>query len=370
MRDLAAFGQSIWLDNIERSMFGSGELRRLIDAGLRGMTSNPTIFEKAIDGGSDYDAQIESIPASVTDPNDLFEALAISDIRSALDAFRSLYDETGGGDGFVSLEVSPRLAHDTDGTIAAARRLWADVDRPNLMIKIPGTAEGAPAITAAIAGGLNVNVTLLFSIAAYERAANAYIAGLEQRAAAGKPVTGIASVASFFLSRIDTKIDTALEAKIAAGQTELEALRGQAAIAQARLAYEHFEKIFSGDRFARLRALGATVQRPLWASTSSKNPHYADLKYVETLVAPDTVNTIPPKTLDALLDHGRIEAGTAKRELAAIPALWNSLANAGISLDAVTDELTAEGVASFAASYDTMLEAIAAKRKQLAGAGV
>jgi len=332
------------------------------------MTSNPTIFEKAIDGGSDYDAQIESLAPTVSDPNTIFEALAIADIRAALDEFRPLYDRTGGGDGFVSLEVSPLLAHDTQGTIAAAKRLWAAVDRPNAMIKIPGTDEGAAAIAATIAAGINVNVTLLFSIAGYERAANAYIAGLEQRAEAGLPLLGLASVASFFLSRIDTEVDTALEVLIARGRVELEALRGKAAIGQAKLAYERFKAIFTGERFKKLEARGAGPQRPLWASTSTKNPHYADLKYVETLVAPETVNTIPPKTLAALLDHGNVVAGTAESDLAGVHAFSVDLANAGISIEDITAELTVAGVKSFAASYDQMLAAIATKQKHFAAA--
>jgi transaldolase len=365
---LAGFGQSIWLDNIERSMFASGELRRLIESGLRGMTSNPTIFEKAIDGGTDYDAQIESLAATVSDPSSIFEALAIDDIRAALDEFRALYDRTGGGDGFVSLEVSPLLAHDTQGTIESAKRLWAAVDRPNLMIKIPGTEEGAAAIAATIAAGISVNVTLLFSIDGYERAANAYVEGLERRAAAGLPLLGLASVASFFLSRIDTEVDDALEAKISAGQVELEELRGKAAIGQAKLAYERFKAIFTSERFKKLEARGAAPQRPLWASTSTKNPHYADLKYVETLVAPNTVNTIPPKTLAALLDHGHITGDTAESDLPGVHAFAADLANAGISIDAITAALTVAGVKSFAASYDQMLAAIATKQKRFAAA--
>jgi len=368
LQELAGFGQSVWLDNIERSMFASGELRKLIDSGLRGMTSNPTIFEKAIDGGTDYDAQIESLSATVSDPNAIFEALAIDDIRAALDEFRALYDRTGGGDGFVSLEVSPLLAHDTQGTIDAAKRLWAEVDRPNLMVKIPGTEEGAPAITATIAAGISVNVTLLFSIDGYERAALAYVEGLEQRAAAGLPLLGLASVASFFLSRIDTEVDDALEAKIAAGRVELEELRGKAAIGQAKLAYERFKAIFTSERFKKLEARGAAPQRPLWASTSTKNPHYADLKYVETLVAPETVNTIPPKTLAALLDHGHITAGTAESDLPGVHTFAADLANAGISIGEITSDLTVAGVKSFAASYDQMLAAIATKQKRFAAA--
>jgi len=370
LQQLAGFGQSVWLDNIERSMFASGELRGLIESGLRGMTSNPTIFEKAIDGGTDYDAQIEALAPTVSDPNAIFEALAIADIRAALDEFRPLYDRTGGGDGFVSLEVSPLLAHDTQGTIAAAKRLWAAVDRPNAMIKIPGTDEGAAAIAATIAAGINVNVTLLFSIDGYERAANAYIAGLEQRVEAGFPLLGIASVASFFLSRIDTEVDQALEGLIAQGRVELEELRGKAAIGQAKLAYERFKAIFTSDRFKKLAARGAGPQRPLWASTSTKNPHYADLKYVETLVAPETVNTIPPKTLAALMDHGQVTAGTAESDLPGVHRFTADLAAAGISIDEITAALTVAGVKSFAASYAEMLAAIATKQKRFAAAVV
>jgi transaldolase len=369
LEDLIEAGQSIWLDNIERSMFASGELRRLVALGLRGMTSNPSIFEKAINGGHAYDAQIESLVGKVSEPNFIFEAIAIDDIRAALDEFRNLYDTSGGGDGFVSLEVSPLLAHDTPGTIGAAHHLWEAVDRPNLMIKIPGTAEGVPAITAAIAAGINVNVTLLFSLDAYERAAEAYIAGLELRAAAGQSIAGIASVASFFLSRIDTAVDEELERKIAAGQAELSSLLGTAATGSAKLAYARFEKVFSGERFEKLEAKGARVQRPLWASTSTKNPKYSDLLYVETLVGPHTVNTVPPKTLDALLDHGKVSAGTVERGVTEARAAFTALAQAGIVLDHITEALSVAGVASFASAYENMLDAIAAKQKRLAHAG-
>jgi transaldolase/glucose-6-phosphate isomerase len=370
LHELAAVGQSIWLDNIRRSMFASGELRKLIGQGLRGMTSNPTIFEKAIDGGNDYDEQLKSLVGTEHDPQLLFEALAIQDIRAALDEFRKLYDETNGGDGFVSLEVSPLLANDTQGTIDAAKRLWKAVDRPNLMIKIPGTPEGGPAITEAIAAGINVNVTLLFSLESYMMAANAYIAGLEKRAASGAPIDRIASVASFFLSRIDTKVDKALEDKIKAGQTNLSSLLGKAAIANARLAYAEFETLFSSDRFKKLQAKGAKVQRPLWASTSTKNPNYPDLMYVETLVGEHTVNTIPPTTLDALLDHGKVTAGTVKTDVTGSKKLFSDLSAAGISIDKITAELTVEGVKSFAESFNQMLEAIAEKQKALAGDNV
>lgn len=364
LAELTRVGQSIWLDNIERSMFASGELRALIADGLRGMTSNPTIFERAIDAGSAYDEQIASLIGVEDDPNAIFEALAIQDIRAALDEFRPLYDASGATDGFVSLEVSPLLAHDTAGTIASAKRLWKAVDRPNLMIKIPGTPEGAPAITAAIAAGINVNVTLLFSIASYERSANAFISGLEQRTGAGNPIARVSSVASFFLSRIDTAVDGQLAAKIASGGDDVPLL-GKAAIGLAKLAYERFGALFNSERFSKLRAKGGAVQRPLWASTSTKNPAYPDLLYVETLVGPHTVNTLPPKTLTALLDHGTIVAGTVETDLTGVHASFSALARTGIVLDDITTELTAQGVAGFAKSYADMLAAIEGKQRRL-----
>jgi len=368
LQQLSSAGQSIWLDNIKRSMFASGELHKLIEDGLRGMTSNPTIFEKAIDSGSDYDAQLKSLIGKESEPQRLFELLAIQDIRAALDEFRPLYDKTNGGDGFVSLEVSPLLAHDTADTIEAAKRLWTEVDRPNVMIKIPGTLEGGPAITEAIAAGINVNVTLLFSIASYEMAAHAYIAGLEKRLAAGGKIDRIASVASFFLSRIDTKVDQEIGAKIGAGRTSLEHLLGKAAVANAKIAYEKFEHIFGTERFKKLAAHGAKVQRPLWASTSTKNPKYYDLMYVETLVGEHTVNTIPPATLQGLLDHGKITPNTVKSDVEGAHKIFQELKGAGISLNRITSELTVEGVQQFDDSYNKMLEAIAEKQKLLAGA--
>lgn len=366
LQELNAAGQSIWLDNIRRSMFASGELRKLIADGLRGMTSNPTIFEKAIDSGTDYDDQLRSLVGKESDPQRLFEALAIQDIRAALDEFRPLYDSTEGGDGFVSLEVSPLLAHDTADTIEAAKRLWKEVDRPNLMIKIPGTLEGGPAITEAIAAGINVNVTLLFSIASYEMAAHAYVLGLEKRLAAGGKIDRIASVASFFLSRIDTKVDNEIGARIAAGKKDLEHLLGKAAVANAKIAYEKFEHIFGTERFKKLASHGAKAQRPLWASTSTKNPKYYDLMYVETLVGPHTVNTIPPATLQALLDHGKIKPNTVKADVAGAHKVFQELKHAGISLNRITAELTVEGVQQFDDSYNQMLEAIGDKQKTLA----
>jgi transaldolase len=366
LRELAAVGQSVWLDNIRRSMFASGELKGLIDQGLRGMTSNPTIFEKAIGSGTDYDAQLKTLVGSEHDAQNLFEALAIQDIRSACDAFKPVFDSTNGLDGYVSLEVSPTLAHDTDGTTAAAARLWKAVDRPNVMIKIPGTTECLASIRASIAAGININVTLLFSVDQYAAAANAYIAGIEDRVKAGQPVDKIASVASVFVSRIDTAIDKLLDEKIAKGE-KVEELKGKAGIANLKLTYHKFEELFHGDRFAPLKAKGAKVQRPLWASTSTKNPKYDDLMYVVTVVGADTVNTMPPNTLEALLDHGTINADTIHVDVAGCQPLVDALAKEGISLKAVTDQLVVDGVKSFAKSFEDMLAAITGKSDQLAG---
>jgi transaldolase len=365
MQQLAQFGQSIWLDNIRRSMFASGELKGLIDQGLRGMTSNPTIFEKAIGHGSDYDAQLGSLVRQ-TDPSALFEALAIQDIRSACDAFRALFDATHGGDGYVSLEVSPTLAHDTQGTIDAAARLWKTVDRPNVMIKIPGTPEGVPAIRASIAAGINVNVTLLFSVDAYEAAARAYIDGINERVKKTQPVDKIASVASIFISRIDAAVDKLLDARIQTGETALAGLLGKTGIANSKMIYGRFRELFESPLFDEQRAQGAHVQRPLWASTGTKNPAYSDLMYVEGLVAKDTVNTVPPATLDALLDHGKVQPDTALADLAGAHVTLDALAKAGISLHDVTETLVAEGVKSFADSFAAMLDAIAQKQQKLA----
>ena len=364
LNELAKLGQSIWLDNIRRSMFAAGELQRLIDLGLRGMTSNPTIFEKAIGSGSDYDEQLRQV-LDQTDSTAVFEALAIRDIRSACDLFRAVWEKTEGLDGYVSLEVSPTLANDTQGTIAAAQRLWKVVNRPNLMIKIPGTPAGVPAIRATIAAGINVNVTLLFSVDRYEAAANAYIEGLEERAAKGRPIERIASVASFFVSRIDNAVDKLLQARIDKGEHQLEALLGKAAIANTKLAYQRFLKLFAGDRFAALKAQGAHVQRPLWASTSTKNPAYPDLMYVEGLTGRDTVDTVPPNTLEALLDHGVVRADTVLEDLEGARAVIEALAKAQISLYDVTEVLVADGVKSFADSFNAMLDAIMKKLEKL-----
>jgi len=366
LQQLTEAGQSIWLDNIRRSMFKSGELHRLIGLGLRGMTSNPTIFEKAIGSGSDYDEQLASLIDSEQDPNRLFESLAIQDIRSACDEFRPLFEESKGGDGFVSLEVSPLLSADTQGTIDAAARLWKMVDRPNVMIKIPATPKCIEAITETIAAGINVNVTLIFSLETYEDVANAYLAGLEKRVAAGGAIDRIASVASVFVSRIDTAVDKLLEDKIAKGQVQLKGLLGKTGVANLKLIYARYRKLFESARFEALKSKGAHTQRPLWASTGTKNPAYSDLLYVENLVGKNTVNTVPPATLDALLDHGKVQADTAESGLGDARATIEALAQAQISLYDVTQKLQVEGVKSFSESYNAMLGAIATKQKKLA----
>jgi len=368
LKDLNAVGQSIWLDNIRRSMFVSGELRRLIGLGLRGMTSNPTIFEKAIGSGNDYDAQLKTLVGSDRDPNHLFEALAIDDIQHACDEFRELYDASQGGDGFVSLEVSPALSHDTQLTIESARRLWKAVARPNVMIKIPATPDGLPAVTQAIAEGININITMIFSLETYVQVANAYLAGLEKRLAAGEAIDKIASVASVFVSRIDTAVDKLLEEKIAKGQPQLRSLLGKTGVANLKLIYGQYKNIFESSRFEPLKARGAHVQRPLWASTGTKNPAYSDLMYIEDLVGKNTVNTVPPATLDALLDHGKVVADTVEAGLDDALATTEALAGAQISLFDVTQKLQVDGLKGFEDSYAAMLAAIDGKRKQLASA--
>ena len=365
LRELSAAGQSVWLDNIKRSMFATGELQKLVDQGLRGQTSNPTIFEHAIGAGTDYDAQLKTLIGSEHDAQTLFEALAIQDIRSACDVFAPVYASTDGLDGYVSLEVSPTLAHDTKATTDAAFRLWKAVDRPNVMIKIPGTPECLASIRASIAAGVNINVTLLFSVDQYAAAANAYIEGLEDRVKAGQPVDRIASVASVFVSRIDTMIDKMLDDRIAKGE-QLEDLKGKAGIANLKLTYQKFEELFHGTRFAALKTKGAKVQRPLWASTSTKNPKYDDLMYVVNVVGADTVNTMPPATIDALLDHGVIKPDTIHQDVPGAKALVAALGAKGISLHDVTEQLVADGVKSFAQSFKEMLDAITAKHEALA----
>ena len=360
LRRLGALGQSVWLDYIRRDLIESGGLARLVrDDGVRGVTSNPSIFEKAISGSRDYAGLIADASRQGRSAKAIYEQLAIRDIRDAADVLRTVHAETGARDGFVSLEVSPVLANDTEGTVDEARRLWREVGRGNLMIKVPGTPAGIPAIRALIGDGINVNVTLLFSQAAYEQAAEAYVSGLEALAGRGGNLGGVASVASFFVSRIDTAIDAELERKMAgSADAGLAGLRGRAAIANAKLAYRIYRDIVAGDRWRALAAKGAQPQRLLWASTSTKNPNYRDVIYVEELVGRDTVNTIPPATLDAFRDHGRVRESLVE-DLDAARKLLAELDRHGISLAAVTDRLLDEGVKLFADAFDKLLAAVA-----------
>ncbi|HXG53542.1 MAG TPA: bifunctional transaldolase/phosoglucose isomerase [candidate division Zixibacteria bacterium] len=363
LKQLLAQGQSVWLDYIDRKLVRTGQLKEMVEEnGIRGLTSNPTIFEKAITGGHDYDESLRELLKA--DPNvpasQLYELMAIEDIRMAADALRSVYDESDGGDGYVSLEVSPHLAHDTAATIAEARRLKAAVGRPNVMIKVPATPEGIPAIEELIAEGVNVNVTLMFSMRHYEAVARAYIKGLERCVAPSR----VASVASFFVSRVDTMVDRALESL---GTDPAKALRGKIAIANSKIVYHRFREIFHGEGFVALRRRGARVQRPLWASTSTKNPAYSDVLYVENLIGPDTVNTMPLETLRAFKDHGRVEGETVTDSLDEAAAALRRLAALGIDLNAIAERLQHDGVAAFAASFDQMTAALDRKRQTMIG---
>jgi transaldolase len=361
---LGELGQSPWYDYITRDLVASGELARLIrDDGLRGMTSNPTIFEKAVAGSSSYDEDIRRLGREGRSPGEIFEALAVADVRAACDEFAELHRRTGGLDGQVSLEVSPELANDTAASIHEAHRLWAAVDRPNAMIKIPGTEAGLPAITRCIADGISVNVTLLFSVERYAAVVEAWLAGMEQRLARGEPLGAVASVASFFVSRVDGKVDTLLDRATPGAASPL---RGRTAIANAAAAYRLFEWSLGTPRWDRLAKAGARPQRPLWASTSTKDPRYPDTYYVEALVAPRTVNTLPPETFAAYRDHGR-PAVRIRESIAASTAELKALAERGIDLAAVTRELEEDGVAKFAASYRSLLAGIEAKAGELVG---
>ncbi|MEX2182327.1 MAG: transaldolase [Gemmatimonadaceae bacterium] len=364
---LRAAGQSIWLDFIDRDLLEGNRLRRRIeDEALTGMTSNPTIFEKALEKGTAYDAQLREAAEGRT-ALELFELVETDDVRAACDAFRDVYVASKAHDGYVSIEVSPAAAHDADATIAEAHRLWMTVARPNVMIKVPGTPDGCRALERLVADGLNVNVTLLFAVAAHDRVMDAYLRGLEARAAAGGDLTTVASVASFFVSRVDSAIDAALDATVAAGTLAADraaALRGRAAIANAKRAYRLFTERFSGPRWGTLRARGAQVQRPLWASTSTKNPAYRDVMYVEQLIGPETVNTMPPATLDAFRDHGVVKR-TVDANAAEAERLLSDLGAIGIDLDAVTDRLLVEGLASFQKSFDSLVAGIGRKTAAL-----
>ena len=362
-------GQSIWQDDIARSMLLSGSLKKTIEeVGIRGLTSNPTIFEKAISGGTDYDEQISGLLEQGKNPSDIFEALEVQDLQGALDLFRPLYDTTEGRDGFCSIEVFPDAAREPNATREQTRRLWGEVNRPNLMVKIPGTAEAVPVIAEMIAEGININITLLFAVESYERVAWAYIEGIEKRHAAGRPIDRIASVASFFVSRVDTLVDKLLDEKIATDSANAEqylALKGKIAVANAKLAYAKYQEIFGSERFQKLAKAGARPQRPLWASTGTKNPDYPDTLYVDTLVGPDTVNTMPGKTIEAFLDHGSTERAVDKHVEMARQQMAD-LAAAGIDIKAVTHQLEEEGIASFIKSFESLLAGVEAKRAELA----
>jgi transaldolase / glucose-6-phosphate isomerase len=383
--EVEKLGQSIWYDNIRRALIDSGDLAQKIGglpAGvtstlgqkvegddLRGVTSNPTIFEKAITGSTDYDEAMRGLVAEGKSVNEIYETLVIEDIRRAADLFKPVYARTGKLDGYVSLEVSPLLARDTDGTIAEAERLWAMLDRPNVMIKIPATPEGIPAIRQCIAAGININVTMIFAIENYEEVAEAYISGLERRAAEGRPVDHVASVASVFVSRIDTAVDSLLEARIRHSEDEnekalLSNLLGKAAIANAKMQYERFKEIFSSERFAKLKGQGARVQRPLWASTGTKNPNYSDVLYVESLIGPDTVNTLPPATFTAFRDHGKVRL-TIEENLDEAKKTLADLDEAGIDLKQVCQKLQDDGVKAFADSFESLTQSITSKRAAL-----
>ena len=371
IKSLLTEGQSVWQDDISRQMIVSGQLaERIEEVGIRGVTSNPTIFQKAISAGTVYDDDIADMLGRNMDIAAVFQTLAVKDIQDACDLFRPIYDETEGQDGFVSLEVLPSLARDTDGTLKNARELWTAVDRPNVMIKVPGTDEGAVAVETLLTEGVNVNITLLFSLANYKRVAQAYIDSLQKRRDAGQPIDRIASVASFFVSRVDTLADKLLDeaaAKPGANLTLIDSLRGKVAVANAQLAYQRFQQLFGTEQFRRLAEHGAKVQRPLWASTGTKNKAYSDVLYVESLIGPDTVNTMPIATIEAFLDHGQV-ARTVDAAFGEAQAVADGLARVGISLDELTHQLEEEGINAFVASYDDLLEGVEGKRAQVAEA--
>jgi transaldolase len=362
LKQLGTLGQSIWLDYIRRDLITGGELRRLIEEdGLRGMTSNPSIFEKAIADSHDYDEDIRTMTLEGKGVQAIYEALSQRDVQRAADEFRPLYNRSEGEDGYVSLEVNPHLAHDAEGTLEEARRLWAALDRPNVMIKVPATAEGLPAIRQLISEGISVNVTLLFGLPRYRQAAEAYMAGIEIRAAKSKPVTHVASVASFFVSRIDALLDPLVDKSMAQGGKEAslaKKARGQVAIASAKLAYLVYKEIFGSDRFKKLAAQGARPQRLLWASTSTKNLDYSDVKYVEALIGPETVNTAPLATIEAYRDHGepkaRLEEGVEEAR-----SVLDRLPELGIDIDKVTQQLEDEGVDKFEKPFDKLMATVA-----------
>ena len=370
---LMTCGQSYWLDNLTREMLTDGELHtRVTEQGLRGITSNPATFHKAIVGSAAYDAQIKQLVGEGRETTAIYEYLVVTDVQDACDILRPVYDASAGVDGFVSLEVSPYLAHDTLGTMQEARRLFSAVDRPNVFIKIPGTPVGIPAIEEMLYEGIPINITLLFALKDYENVAQAYIRALERRLAEGKPINNVASVASFFLSRIDVLVDQLLGHRLRpslpnANVTRCEQLLGKVAIANAKLAYQGFTRLFGSERWHVLEAQGARVQRPLWASTSTKNPLYHDTRYVEPLIGPHTVNTMPAETIAAFADHGKVVANTIEADLEEAHHILRDLEGAGIDFHGVTWQLQNEGVQKFIEPYDALMQALTAKRQAILG---
>lgn len=365
---LKELGQSVWYDNIDRSQLASGQFQRLLDEdGVSGVTANPTIFEKSVSSGHAYDEQMNELIKAGKSTNEIYEALVIRDIQTVADKLRPIYDRTEGQDGYVSLEVSPDLAHDTEGTLSEVRRFWQIVNRPNLLIKIPATPEGIPAVRQALTEGINVNITLIFSLNDYKKVADAYIGALESRVASGKDISHMGSVASFFVSRVDTLVDKLLEDKIKASsdgteQQKLKALEGKAAIANARIVYQEFKSIFGSARFQALKQQGANVQRPLWASTSTKNPAYRDVLYAEELIGPYTVDTMPLETIENFRDHGKVRL-SIEDNIAQAHAELDALEQIGIHYDQVTQQLQDEGVQKFADSFHKLFEGIDSKKK-------
>ena len=362
LKQLKILGQSVWLDYISREMISSGELRRLItEDGLRGMTSNPAIFEKAIVESHNYDSDIRNMIHDGKNAMEIYEAISQRDVQSAADEFRPLYESSDGKDGYVSLEVNPHLAYDTNGTIQEARRLWSALNRPNVFIKVPATLQGLPAIKQLISEGINVNITLLFGLPRYRQAAEAYIDGIEARIAMGKSVKQVVSVASFFLSRIDAFVDPMLEKIIAQGTNNVELAKqvlGKTAVASAKMAYQIYKDLFNNSRLKKLAQKGASAQRVLWASTGTKNPHYSDVKYIEEIIGPDTINTIPLETLNAFRDHGVADANKLEQNIIEAQLVLERLAKLEISVDIVTQQLENEGVDKFNKPFDKIIETL------------
>lgn len=368
IQKLETFGQSIWYDNISRSIILNGDLKKMVDQGLLGVTSNPTIFDKAISGSTDYDEQIRDLVESKPniDPAEIIQALMVKDIQMACDVLKPVFERTQGRDGYVSVEVTPSKARQTDATIEEVRELWKLINRRNLMVKIPATKEGLPAIEQAISEGININVTLIFSVERYREVTDAYITGLERRMKAGKPIDHVASVASVFVSRIDTLVDALLEKK---GTPAAKKLRGKAAVANTKMVYQAFVTVFGSDRWGALRAKGANVQRPLWGSTGTKNPEYSDLLYVNTLIGPHTVNTVPPATYAAILDHGVAEL-TIESNLDEAQRILEGIAAQGIDMAWVLQKLEDDGVAAFEKSFDGLYENLSKKKRALVESSV